>query len=169
MGNEHPTYDELDPDDPRRDWGDDYWGPIERARYDKQKREAKDREREEADREREQANRDDGWSSNGEIYYGSRNTVSNDEIPKPAEQALIDDGSTSDGEHETTVHHDGPQKEPLAQPPVVDRLFHTDLPGADLRGANLAGANLRDANLAGADLRGADLRGAIMPDGSIYD
>jgi len=142
MGNEHPTYDELDPDDPRREWGNDYWGPIERARYDQQKREAKDRER-------EQANRDDGWSSNGEIYYGSRNTVGNDELPKPVEQASTDDGSTSDGEHETTVHQD----EPLAQPPGVDRLFHTDLPGADLRGA---------------DLRGANLTGATMPDGSIH-
>ena len=162
-------YDELDPDDPRREWGSDYWGPIERANADKKKREAAKEKREQEDREREQANRDDNYSSNGEIDYGSRNTASNDETSKPVEQAFIVDGSTSDGEHETTVHQDEPQQEPLAQPPGVDRLFHTDLPGADLRGANLAGANLRDANLAGVDLRGADLRGAIMPDGSIHD
>lgn len=40
--NEHPDYDDLDPDDPRRDWGDDYWSPIERAKADRKKAEERE-------------------------------------------------------------------------------------------------------------------------------
>lgn len=85
MSNEHPDYDDLDPDDPRRDWGSDYWGPIERAKADREKAEERELEKEEKDRERERENRESGWSSNGETFYGTRMSdyEEKDKDPKP--------------------------------------------------------------------------------------
>ena len=93
---------------------------------------------------------------------------------QPLEKTFIEEGWTSDGEHERVVH---PMKiqtyppvfeaslaeylktkqaeEPLDLPPGVDRL------------SDLGDADLADADLADADLSGANLTDATMPDGSI--